>query len=297
MSPRLLILRATSLLLPTTSSEIIKSIERPSFAPVGSFSISLSPSITINDASEELVQINPSSVSSNLAVELINSREDLLGILLVPPLLTSQPNTTLAAFDVDRGNSSNGQALVSSILEITLVDNEGTFVTQLDSPLTICLALANETKKTERICLSYYDEQRGKWRCEDNCLVTNRTREDNLLCGQTDHLTNFALLLSAKGSQADPCQSNQADTTLSWLSFGLILGSILLVSLCGLVIELQIRYRRYKRQKFIGALIEPSLSLPFSFWVQPALRYSRRGIIERFFVSIPVFPVIRCSLL
>ena len=223
---------------------------------------------TSESALEALIQIHPSDLTSNSVVELTNSRGDLLGSLLIPLNLTSQSDTTLTVFYAKNIPSVNGEALASPVLNITLLDNEGTFVTQLDSPLTICLAHLNETKK-EGVCLSYYDEQKSKWRCEDECLVTNRSRKDNLLCGQTDHLTNFALLLNGKESRTDLCQSSQQDNTLSWVSFGMVLGAVVLVCLCGLVIEVQIRYRRYKRKKFISK--SASLwSLPFSIWVQQA---------------------------
>ena len=50
----------------------------------------------------------------------------------------------------------------------------------------------SQMKKGNKVCLSYYDERAAKWKCQDECL----TSANNLLCGQTPHLTNFALLLS-----------------------------------------------------------------------------------------------------
>ena len=106
------------------------------------------------------------------------------------PQLSIQENTTLViTFSTNVSETFSNQELGGTILDITLTDSEGEPITQLDTPLVICLELPNNTKldKGKRPCLSYYDERKSKWRCEDECLTN--PGKDSLLCGQTDHLT------------------------------------------------------------------------------------------------------------
>ena len=125
------------------------------------------------------------------------------------------------------------------------MDDQGVQITQLDSPLIICLTPSNSTKKGESQCLSYFDEKKEKWKCQDECLTTTR---DNQLCGQTDHLTNFALLLSGNsGGGGHPCRSDSQSFVLSWASLGLVAVAVLIVAIFALIIEVCIRWKRYKR--------------------------------------------------
>lgn len=41
-------------------------------------------------------------------------------------------------------------------------------------------------------CLAFFDETTSKWACQDPCLE----KKNDQLCGQTDHLTSFAVLLT-----------------------------------------------------------------------------------------------------
>ena len=54
----------------------------------------------------------------------------------------------------------------------------------------------------EGACLGFFDETASKWACQDKCL--NRSVKDarGYLCGKTDHLTTFAILLTGGGSNA-----------------------------------------------------------------------------------------------
>ena len=165
------------------------------------------------------------------------------GSLFIPQL-SGQENTTLTiTFSTNVPQNFFGQDLGGTILDITLTDSEDQPITQLDTPLVICLALPNDTKidKGKTPCLSYYDERKAKWRCEDECL-TNPGKE-NLFCGKTDHLTNFALLLSGSGGNEgnDPCSSESHDNTLAWVSLGMVAGAIVIVALCVVLVEIRIR--------------------------------------------------------
>ena len=193
--------------------------------------------------------------------------KELVGALYIPSNLSNQVNITLITsyFDSIEGTSFNEQSLASTVLNITLFDGQGNSITKLDSPLTICLALPNK-ERGQRVCLSYYDERKDKWRCEDKCLTTiaskgtkssnSNNKEESLLCGQTDHLTNFALLLIGS-ERDDPCQHSR-DDTISWISLGMVGGAVLLVAFSGLVVEFQIRRRRIKLDRELAKAFSPN---------------------------------------
>ena len=111
------------------------------------------------------------------------------------------------------------------------------------------------------MCLSFYDERKDKWRCEDKCLTTvaskgtpnDSTQEESLLCGKTDHLTNFALLLTGSDGE-DPCGSGKVnDNTLAWISLGMVGGAVLVIFLSVLALEVRIRRERYQINKKLAA--------------------------------------------
>jgi len=68
--------------------------------------------------------------------------------------------------------------------------------------------------------LGSFDEDTGKWQCDDHCLEED---SDGQLCGDVDHLTNFALLLSGNGGSG--CGSSAGDYILgsAWNDFYLII--------------------------------------------------------------------------
>jgi len=67
-----------------------------------------------------------------------------------------------------------------------------------------------------------------RWVCQDPCLSEN---DDGLLCGKTDHFTNFALLLQGNGRGG----SSACDSTIDeWLT-GVWYGDLILILLCVLV--------------------------------------------------------------
>ena len=144
---------------------------------------------------------------------------------------------------------------MSAILNITLLDSQGHSITQLDSPLIICFPLPDNAQIDPwRVCLSYYNEPKDKWICEDKCLTTAASNASksgpkggNLLCGQTDHLTNFALLLIGP-EEEDPCQSGK-DNTLTWISVGFAGGAILAVAFSVFLLEIYFRWKVYDMEK------------------------------------------------
>jgi hypothetical protein len=234
-----------------------------SVSPLASASPALVPVSPI-----EIITIVSISTSNGELVELRGSLEgEVIGGLFVPSNLSDQLNTTLVTSLSSPivGSSQDGQVLASAVLNITLLDGEGNSITQLDSPLTICLAISNNTKNGKRVCLSYYDERASQWRCEDKCLTsippkesnsTNGGTKEGLLCGQTDHLTNFALLLTGSQEQ-DPCQSGKGNV-FSWISLGLVVGAILVVALSVVIFEIHFRWRHYKEDRYLTKVLSGS---------------------------------------
>ena len=214
--------------------------QTPSFSP---FNQDLSNIISVN--------ISGLSQDERISLPRCPTRAGVTGLLVASPDLTNRRNAILTAslFERNPEFSFNQQELVSAVINITLSDGQGNSVTQLDSPLTICLVPSNSTIKSDEACLGFYDVEKGRWKCEDKCLATisskglsSDTLKENLLCGQTSHLTNFALLL--QGNEAkDPCQTD-SDNTLAWTSLGMVAGALLLVGLSVLVIEVHYRWKR-----------------------------------------------------
>ena len=64
-------------------------------------------------------------------------------------------------------------------------------------PVEVCLEQRGEDK-SDSLCLGFFNEASDQWECEDPCLE----KKGGLLCGSTDHFTNFALLLSGGSSGA-----------------------------------------------------------------------------------------------
>ena len=102
------------------------------------------------------------------------TKTGVTGLFVASPDLAVRRNATLTAAYYDRnpGRSTNQQELVSASINVTLADGRGNPITKLDSALTICLTPSNSSIKSDDVCLSYYDEEKGRWECEDKCLAT-----------------------------------------------------------------------------------------------------------------------------
>jgi hypothetical protein len=186
--------------------------------------------------------------------------------LFIPFGLTNRPNTTLTITYVSNvPDSFSNQGLGGTILDITLEDAEDNAITQLDAPLVLCFNRPNRTiaTKDREACLSYFDVQKEKWVCEDECL--SYTSKEEQLCGASDHLTNFALLLTGAAggnANADPCSSSSLDNTLAWVSLGMVAGAILIVCLCVIVIEVRTRHNTRRLNTQISQRMNAGSGLP-----------------------------------
>ena len=103
--------------------------------------------------------------------------------LLVGP---ASPDATAAAADLD---------VASDIVNVEIENLLGVSV-QPNGDIEVCLTVSDVDEAKESGCLSFYDEDRDRWVCEDPCLEF----DGDTACGTTDHLTkyvNYSRLVSS----------------------------------------------------------------------------------------------------
>lgn len=108
-------------------------------------------------------------------------------VLSVPPgALPADTTFTITPVDADGGDVAFGSLLY---------DISGNEISLLDNSVEICLRSTGAGGDDG--CLGYLDTSSATptWRCEDECLKSH----DDLLCGDTKHFTNFAILLGGGG--------------------------------------------------------------------------------------------------
>lgn len=113
-----------------------------------------------------------------------------------------------------------------------------------DEPMSVCLqhAEAGDVDLNNH-CLGFLDEGQDppEWKCEDSCL---EDVGDNWLCGKTDHLTNFAILLGGEGGSS--CDEDDEGSSY-------VLGSK------GGPVLFGLNNTKKKVEVPIGALLEPTM--------------------------------------
>ena len=132
----------------------------------------------------------------------------------------------------------------SAVVDITLVV-DGQVITQLDEPLEICLTFSEGQvpPSREELCLSYFDVLRQEWRCEDLGLTLNA---EGQFCGETGHLTSFALLL---GGDTGSSGEYFPQSTIAWISLGFLVGALVFV-IFG-VVAVELRYLKKRREDHV----------------------------------------------
>eukprot|EP00012_Vannella_robusta_P010712 CAMPEP_0206203140 /NCGR_PEP_ID=MMETSP0166-20121206/12633_1 /ASSEMBLY_ACC=CAM_ASM_000260 /TAXON_ID=95228 /ORGANISM="Vannella robusta, Strain DIVA3 518/3/11/1/6" /LENGTH=185 /DNA_ID=CAMNT_0053622283 /DNA_START=41 /DNA_END=598 /DNA_ORIENTATION=- len=158
---------------------------------------------------------------------------------------------TLDVSFLENLSGNNGDVLRSSIIDIRLFDEFGNSITSLEEPLRICLEENGSQKDTGDLCLGFFDVEKNEWICEDECLE----QEGSFYCGDTDHLTSFALLLDGGSGGGDPCSSSDEDYVLAWISLALVAASITFITI--IIIIFEIRHRR--QVKKMNAILEKRL--------------------------------------
>lgn len=164
--------------------------------------------ITVTDASGQQIQVSLNNLVTSNSILTVN---------LVPP-----PASSSVVFE-------------SAILSVTLQDEYGNEINNFDEPVQLCFS-ANG-KSTSNKCLNYYDEDKGEWVCTDPCLEAS----NDLICGFTNHFTNFAILLGGGGE--DECGDDDG-YTIAYLSIAFIIVAIVIVITAAVLIELKVRRSR-----------------------------------------------------
>jgi len=140
------------------------------------------------------------------------------------------------------------------VTEITLVNQFGQQITELNEPIQICLA-PTHNRSPDEICLGFLNEESGEWECED-CSVNHESGSD-LLCGESDHLTNFALLISTE-DPSDKCGSSPIQNeVIAWLSLAFLLLAILIFFAFAVATELCYRKKAANKRSFLESLQQP----------------------------------------
>ena len=90
------------------------------------------------------------------------------------------------------------RAALSVVIDVSLTSLNQSAL-QPDSSIEICFGVSTDVSLRES-CLGYLNEEKEppQWECEDRCLK----QRENFICGKTDHLTNFAILLTGSGNAA-----------------------------------------------------------------------------------------------
>ena len=76
----------------------------------------------------------------------------------------------------------NSEHIASNVLDITMFDDFGNQITELQYPLTICIA--NKRNKRSEVCLGFFNEDSQRWENED-CSLTLMSEPTRMHCGET----------------------------------------------------------------------------------------------------------------
>ena len=180
-------------LLATPSSSFIDNILSP-IAPVPSIDpvpsrmqstpvpYFLPPEIGISGSSGETRASLPSGQTSTITYSTPSNQTAL--VIISPDAVLS--GTTVSI----KGISERPSSSLSDVIDITFSRN-GEPVQPISS-IEICFDIP---EIQDSACLGYFNTRTRSWICQDRCLK----RRGNSVCGETDHLTNFAILLSGIG--------------------------------------------------------------------------------------------------
>ena len=202
-----------------------------------------------------LMEIPLNNLTASLLIDLPPINGSMIGSLYISPEISSRPNGVLMIQPRCRP-STQKSIVISEVLDITLGYPQGIYLTQLDHSLTICFPRPLNTKKSDKLCLGYFDEDKSKWKCEDKCLTVpgkGSSGGDHVVCGETGHLTNFALLLDLS-EEGEPCQSD--NFILASIATGLVGGAVLVVAFSVLLLEVYFRHKQNRLSRHIRKIME-----------------------------------------
>lgn len=140
------------------------------------------------------------------------------------------------------------EEVVTDVVDVTIVDGSGNVLDTFDGDdLEVCFS--TEDFDTDDVCLGFYNDD-GTWECQDYCLsTTSGTDGEDLLCGNTPHLTNFALLLSDEAGSESRCGSSSIDFLFVYLSVAAVCLAMIIVFIAVAARESYLRYDIYQTDK------------------------------------------------
>lgn len=176
----------------------------------------------------------PSS-SATIIIQQCTTNENIecSGAIFVDSIAPSGSPIVVSSADQNLIGTSDTRDVVSVVIQVVLGDGSS----NLGGNVEICIEAVGTP---EELCLGFLDESLSppEWKCEDPCLEEN---SEGLFCGQTNHFTNFALLLSGgSGGNAGCNSSGSFDwiTGSSWGDFILVICSVAFVVCCGCIFVL-----------------------------------------------------------
>jgi len=186
-------------------------------------------------------------------VDLTSQQGSSVGALIIPESV-APGGTVSVAFVSDIPDERD---LGNIIVDIRIQDSFGLPVTELSEDVTICLE--HEGNVDDSTCLGFFNVKTNEWECQDSCLE----QQGNRLCGRTDHLTSFALLLEGNGGQS--CSSSE-DFLYTWLSCGAVVVALIVIITAVALNEFKIQGKTLrKRQTLQEIRILESEGAPVAF--------------------------------
>ena len=170
-----------------------------------------------------------------------SNNQECIGSFYVDPVSPSGTEIIVENPNFDIISQSNTEDIESIILSVRLEDN----LTLLGESVEICIKPNQDNADEDDLCLGFLDEslRPPEWICEDSELVE---KFNGLFCGNTNHFTNFALLLDG-GNNGDCDDDCDWVTRNSWGDFILIMSCFLFCVLFGIVFILLARLDPAKR--------------------------------------------------
>ena len=113
------------------------------------------------------------------------------------------------------------QQRASDVLDISIVQSSGS-----NKKFEVCFPV--DEKFDSKSCLGFIDETKEppEWKCEDRSVKKNK---DGLVCGKTDHFTNFAILLTGVNEE---CGDNKDYVTGSYAGDLILVACFVGVVIC-----------------------------------------------------------------
>ena len=199
----------------------------PTYSFIPSFTPSFVPSPTPSKSFQQI---------SDLQTEIIPIDQEELTILdprdndIIVQITFDSPNANEYLLISEANNLPivDRNRVQSIAVSLNLLNGNGIEIQPSDS-VEICLKADSDSNES---CLGFVNENASppKWECEDKCLSKNK---DGLLCGETDHFTNFAILFTGVKSNCDDDFNYIFDE--AWKD-GVLIGCVAAAIICFLII-------------------------------------------------------------